>query len=111
MPDQPTNTTGGAIVIIPDGLEFSALKLSRDPETGAVDFDTTPIMAICAASGLDARLFTDSPEDNAAGLVSAWYGEHVARGGQRDAVMDELIAEADAEDKRGGGFSHAPGRA
>lgn len=111
MPDQTTNTTVGAVVVIPDGLEFSALKLSRDPETGAVDFDTAPIMAICAASGLDARLFTDSPEDNAAGLLAAWYAQHLAAGGARDAIMDDLIGEAAAEDQRGGGFSHQPGRA
>lgn len=96
---------------IPDDLDFAALKLSRDPETGAVDFDSAPIVAICQASGLDPDLFTHGPEDNAAGLVSAWYAEHLARGGARDAVMDDLIAEADAEDARGGGFSHQPGRA
>lgn len=111
MPDQPINSTGATAVIIPDGLEFAALKLSRDPTTGAVDFDTAPIVAICAASGLDARLFTDSPEDNAAGLLAAWYAQHLAAGGARDAVMDDLINEAAAEDQRGGGFSHQPGRA
>lgn len=96
---------------IPEGLDFAALRLSRDPQTGAVDFDAAPIRAICEASGLDMQLFTDAPEDNFAGLISAWYAEHLARGGARDACMDELIAEATAEDQHGGGFSHAPGRA
>ena len=99
------------IARIPDDLDFSALRLRRDSATGDVDFETEPLRAICEASGLDPELFSGGPEDNAAGLISAWYAEHLARGGARDAVMDELIAEADAEDQRGGGFSHQPGRA
>jgi hypothetical protein len=60
---------------------------------------------------MDVGMFKDAPEDNAAGLISAWYAEHLARGGARDATMDDLIAEAAAEDQHGGGFSHPPGRA
>ena len=96
---------------IPDDLDFSALRLSRDPQTGAGDFDWRPIAAICEGSGLDAALFIDGPEDNAAALISAWCAEHLARGGARDATMDDLIAEAAAEDQHGGGLSYPPGRA
>jgi hypothetical protein len=97
--------------IIPEGLDFSDLRLSRDPETGGVDFEWQPIADICAANGFDPALFSDGPEDNATALISAWYADHLARGGARDSVMDDLIAEAAAEDARGGGFSHQPGRA
>jgi hypothetical protein len=98
-------------VAIPDGLDFADLKLTRDPETGAVEFDWGPIERICAASGLDPTLFRAGPEDNVAGLITAWYAEHLRRGGARDAVQDDLIAETIAEDVHGGGVSHKPGRA
>lgn len=107
-----TNQPGpSATVHIPDDLEFSALKLSRDPRTGDVEFDWQPIEQICEASGLDVDLFRNAPEGNLAALLSAWYREHLERGGARDAAMDDLIFEADAEDQHGGGFSHQPGRA
>lgn len=112
MPASITPPPGaGTFARIPDDLDFSALKLARDPSTGAVDFDWRPIESICIASGLDVDLFRSGPEDNAASLISAWYAEHLARGGARDATMDDLIAEAAAEDLAGGGFSHQPGRA
>lgn len=109
MPRQQPQHT--AAVIIPDGVEFSALKISRDPATGDVDFDWAPILAICQASGIDPAMFRDADEGNVSGLISRWYAQHLAAGGSRDAAMDELIAEARAEDAHGGGFSHQPGRA
>lgn len=105
QPGQP------ATVRIPDDLEFSALKLSRDQRTGDVEFDWQPIERICEANGIDVDLFRRGPEDNLSGLLAAWYSEHLDRGGARDACMDDLIAEAAAEDQHGGGFSHPPGRA
>lgn len=104
MPTTPTNIT------IPDDLAFADLKLARDVD-GAVSFDWTPIERICAASGIDVALFRDAPEDNVAGLITAWYAEHLKRGGARDPVQDDLIAEVIAEDVHGGGFSHQPGSA
>jgi hypothetical protein len=98
-------------VVIPAGLEFSALRLQRHADNGDVSFDWAPIEAICQANGLDVALFRDGPEDNVSALVVAWYAEHLARAGARDAVQDELIAEAALEDARGGGLSHQPGRA
>ena len=111
MPASITPPAGSTVARIPDDLDFSALKLARDPATGAVDFDWQPIEAICRASSLDVALFRDGPEDNTAAIISAWYAEHLARGGARDATMDDLIAEAAAEDRAGGGYSHQPGRA
>lgn len=97
-------------VIIPDELDFSELKLARDPD-GMVSFDWAPIERICEASGIDVELFRDMPEDNVSGLITAWYREHRARGGDADPVQEDLIAEAQLEDARGGGISHPPGRA
>lgn len=99
-------------ICIPNGLEFSALKLKRDSSTGGdMEFDWSPIEAICAASGVDVSVFRDQDEGNIAGLLTTWYAEHRAAGGRPDRVMDDLIAETDIEDTHGGGYSHQPGRA
>lgn len=97
-------------IVIPDDVPFSALKLARDAD-GAVSFDWSPIERICDASGIDVALLRDQHEDNVAGVLAAWYRQHLAAGGARDAAMDDLIAEADAEDAAGQHYSHAPGRA
>ena len=44
-------------------------------------------------------------------LAPTWYSQHLAAGGERDAVADDLIAEARAEDAAGQPYSHAPGQA
>lgn len=85
-------------IVIPEGLDFSSLALSRDPADGYISFDWAPIEAICAASGIDVSLFRDQPEDNVAPLVNAWYAEHISRGGAPDAVQEAIIAEVIAED-------------
>lgn len=83
---------------IPDGLAFEALKLTRDPTTGEVEFDWSPIEAICAASGVDVEVFKHGPEDNVAALIVAWYRAHLEGGGAPDAVQEQILAEVAAED-------------
>ena len=97
-------------VIIPDEIMFADLRLARDAD-GHVSFDWRAIERVCAASGIDPALFRAGPEDNAAGLIVTWYRAHLATGGDRDPVADDLIAEVSAEDSRGQHVSHAPGRA
>lgn len=97
-------------ISIPAGLDFAALQLSRDTG-GHVIFDWSPINAICAESGIDPAAFTDTDEDNVAGLIIDWYQAHLANGGHPDPVAEDLIAEARLEDQHGGGFSYPPGRA
>ena len=95
---------------IPEGLSFSALRLARN-SNGMVSFDWAPIERICDLSGVDVAIFREAPEDNRAALIGAWYREHLARGGEKDPVQEDLIAEALAENQFGGGLSHSPGRA
>ena len=66
-------------VVIPEGLEFSALKLSRDPVTLDVEFDWGPIEQICDESGIDIDVFRE-----------------------QDPVQEMLLAEVQAEDAAGG---------
>lgn len=97
-------------IAIPDDLDFAELKLTRDAD-GMVSIDWVPIERICAASGIDCAVFRDQHEDNVSGLIVAWYAQHLAHGGAHDPVQDDLIAEMLAEDARGDGISHQPGRA
>lgn len=97
-------------IVIPGDLPFSDLKLARDAD-GSVSFDWAPIERICAASGLDVALLRDQPEDNLAGVLTAWYRQHLAAGGAPDSVYADLIGEVAAEDAAGQHYSHAPGRA
>ena len=86
-----------AAITIPEGINFSALKLERDTSTGWIKFDWAPIEAICEASGLDVRIFKEQHEDNVAGLIQAWYVHHLAHGGAPDSVQEQIIAEVMAE--------------
>lgn len=96
---------------IPEGLKFSDLKLSRDPKTGAVEFDWLPILKICEASEIDPEIFECGSEDNLSGLITAWYQHHIATGGIPDPVQEDLISEVKFENEHGGGISHKPGTA
>lgn len=97
-------------ITIPPGLSFAALKLSRDA-SGSVSFDLAVITAIEQASGLADGFLMSQPEDVLGEVIVRWYDAHIAAGGERDPVADDLIAEVRIEDERGGGISHQPGRA
>lgn len=86
---------------ISDDVSFSDLRLTRKPD-GDLAFDVEPILKICAASGIDPNIFLRGPEDNLACMFFSWYLEHLARGGARNAVMDDLIVETEMEDRFGG---------
>ena len=98
-------------IAIPVGLEFAALRLARDTSTGDVSFDTSVIARIEAASNLPAGFFMEQPEDALAALITTWYSQHLAAGGERDEVADDLIAEVRAEDAAGQHNSYPAGRA
>ena len=77
-------------IAIPEGVAFADLRLARDPQTGDVSFNTAIIDQVERESGLPAGFFMGQPED---------------------ALADDLIAEARAEDAAGQPYSHAPGQA
>lgn len=97
-------------VAIPDSLEFSELRLTREPD-GSVSFNWDVVERICEASGLGVEIFRDAPEDNVSGLIVGWYQAHRKNGGKADPIAEDLIAEVVAEEKAGQGISHHPGRA
>lgn len=99
-----------ANISIPDTVSFSDLKLARDAD-GMVSFDWSPVEAICRASNVPVEILRDGPEDNFSGLIVAWYQHHLAAGGARDSVADDLIGEAIIEQQSGQNFSYQPGKA
>lgn len=99
-----------AKVVIPDGLLFSDLQLTRESD-GEISFNWNAIERICKASGLPVEMFRDASEGRVSGLIVGWYQEHRQRGGESDPVADDLIAEVVAEERAGQSFSHPPGRA
>lgn len=100
-------TTRAVTIVIPEGLDFAALRLNREAD-GTVSFDADTIRRICEASGLSADDILAQAEGVVSGLIVAWYSEHRARGGGPDATAEDLILEARIEGERG---SHEPGRA
>jgi len=99
-----------ANITIPDTVNFSDLKLARDSD-GMVSFDWLPVEEICKASNVPVEILKDGPEDNVSSLIIAWYESHLASGGQRDPVADDIIGEAIIEQQHGQTVSHAPGKA
>lgn len=94
-------------VTIPDGLEFADLKLRRESD-GDVSFDPAVLRRICEASRIDPEQILSAGEDAVSGLIVAWYGAHIKRGGAPDPAAEDLISEALVEGERG---SHKPGTA
>lgn len=98
-------------ISIPLGVDFSQLRLARDPKNGDVSFDTAIIERIEAESGLPVGFFMSQPEDALASLLTVWYSAHRAAGGAIDLVAEELIAEVRAEEAAGQPYSYKPGQA
>ena len=97
-------------ITVPNTLKFESLQLARDAD-GQVSFSIEAINQLCSINDIDPALMLDSPEDNVAGLIVAWYDRHRQLGGALDSVAEDLIAETIAEDVFGDGVSHKPGRA
>ena len=76
---------------VPADTPFSALQLVRDPVTGDIEFDAEILQDICNDNGLPFN------EDIVTSLLVAWYNHHRSTGGAPDNVMEQIIAEIDAE--------------
>lgn len=79
-------------VLIPADVRFSDLKLSRDARTFNVTFDWTPIEHLCAHNGLAVQVLRKN-EGKVIDLIIGWYRHHLAKGGDKDAVMEDLLSE------------------
>ena len=89
---------------IPPDIRFADLNLARDPRTGAVSFDSAPILQIAEASGVDPLVFLNNDEAMSTLLVE-WYAHAQRQGEPPDALTLELLEEARLENLHGGGLS------
>lgn len=96
---------------IPEGVDFSDLHLSRDPEDGSLIFDLAPIQLVCEASGADFDQVVDAAEPVVAAFIASWYEVHLQRGGKPDPVLEDFMEEARLETRLGSGFRYPPGHA
>ena len=92
-------------IAIPDGVCFADLQLRWNHSTGDLDYESRVMSTIMRWNGLDAESLLNCSNARAiAGLVLAiWYGAHRRGGGPRDRMMEQLIAEADAQKEFGEG--------
>jgi hypothetical protein len=88
-------------ILLPEEIDFASLQLTRDPLTRQISFESEPIEALCECSGIDPDIFLNGPQSNMAGLLVAWYAEHIRSGGQRDPVADQMLIEAITEAQHG----------
>ena len=88
---------------IPEGICFADLQLRWNHTIGDLDYEPGVMSAIMRWNGLDADSLLNCSNARAiAGLVLAiWYGAHRRGGGEQDRVMEQLIAEADAQKEFG----------
>jgi hypothetical protein len=86
-------------IVIPDGLRFSDLRLRWNRITEDLDYELGVIAAIMRRNDLDPESLLGGQNARAvAGLVLAiWYGAHRRGGGQPNLIMEQLIAEANAQ--------------
>ena len=84
---------------IPYGLEFEDLDLRRDPVSGAVHYRHETLSNFFTANRVDLDQIEDVEEFSGA-VLAAWYAWHIAHGGERDAVMDDIEEEVRLADGR-----------
>jgi len=74
---------------LPDGYSFSDLKIRRC-EADAIDLDMDLVKLICNLNGLDFGKVCQNPGPVVTTILTVWYKNHLAEGGEPDALMEEL---------------------
>jgi len=74
---------------LPDGYSFSDLKIRRC-EADAIDLDMGLVKVICKLNGLDFGKVCQNPGPVVTTILTVWYKNHLAEGGEPDALMEEL---------------------
>lgn len=78
-------------ITIPADVDFSDLRLARDPVSGDISFEGDIVQSICENNELPFQV------DAINALLVAWYAHHRRDGGALDPVMEQIIAEVEAE--------------
>ena len=88
MTTTPSNNTTLALKL-PDGAVFEDLKLRRCAQD-AIDLDMDLIERICQLNGWDFAKVQTDPGPVVSTILSVWYKQHLAEGGQPDQTMEAL---------------------
>ncbi len=84
----PPNDTTLALKL-PEGAVFEDLKLRRCAQD-AIDLDMDLVERICKLNGWDFAKVQENPGPVVSTILSVWYKQHLAEGGQVDATMETL---------------------
>ncbi len=90
-------------LIIPEGVSFADLQLTRDADTGCLWYDVDAVHRFCQGNNIDAESLIEDDEDGLCALITRWHALHVAQGGRRDDVQSMISAEVEAEALVGAG--------
>ena len=74
---------------LPEGYSFADLKIRRC-EADAIDLDMDLVKLICNLNGLDFGKVCQNPGPVVTTILTVWYKNHLAEGGEPDALMEEL---------------------
>ena len=74
---------------LPEGYAFADLKLKRCADD-AIDLDMDLVKLICHINGLDFAKVCQTPGPVVTSILTVWYKNHLAQGGQPDALMEQL---------------------
>jgi hypothetical protein len=82
--------------------EFAGLQLTRDPRTGTLSYSVAALTSILESNQIDpAGIIGD--ENQVAEILIGWYVARRGFGGDVNPGMEQVIAEAMAEDEFGAG--------
>ena len=91
-------------ITIPAEVDFSDLRLARDPVSGDISFEGDIVRSICDNNNLPFQVYAINA------LLVAWYAHHRRHGGPPDPVMEQIIAEVEAEAVTGVAMRGGTGR-
>ena len=74
---------------LPEGYSFADLQIRRC-EDDAIDLNMDLIKLICNINQLDFDKVCQNPGPVVTTILTVWYKNHLAGGGQPDALMEEL---------------------
>ncbi|MDP2780913.1 hypothetical protein, partial [Devosia sp.] len=76
---------------LPEGYTFTDLKIRRCDDD-AIDLDMDIVKQICKINGLDFAKVCQNPGPVVTSILTIWYKNHLAEGGQPDGLMEALKA-------------------
>lgn len=74
---------------LPEGYVFADLKIRRC-EADAIDLNMDLVKLICHLNSLDFDKVCQNPGPVVTTILTVWYKSHLAAGGPKDALMEEL---------------------